>query len=212
MLQHRDDYEAKVEESRLAYRSRVYVSALERAKESWPFINGMVQYERKQGRESFSFDGIQIVLKLAPLLFDATSLSELSAFLKSERRTMKFSKDDLNLSLTKAESRLLTCYHLWSFLEQNEHVSVSDLSTHLGCSQETITEVANSWIAMKCLYDITNRTSTRISLTTCMTRKAFGKCSRCGVEVAAEKREFLNGFGCPKCRSNAGFVLTRDTK
>jgi hypothetical protein len=207
MQQHKDEYDRRIEQSRSAIRSRQYALGLGIAKQSWQFMNGMVQHERKHQRESFSFDGIVLVLKFAPLLFDLASLDEATSFLKTERRTMKFSCDDLQSLSIEAQERLWMGYRLWDYLEQHEAIDQSVLKGVLGGSQEKWRGIVNGWIAMGCVSGTTQAGSTQLSLTTRMEQRTYGKCFACGALAGAKKSTFLDRAVCPVCRDETWFVL-----
>src|SRR5262249_12965728 len=102
MDSHRTEYYALISNARSAEEQNRYSEAIELAKFSWEHSDGMMQYERKYDQSEFiSLDAFEIVLNLAPLLFDFESLNKMEEFLKSQRRIERRISDDLPDRLSK---------------------------------------------------------------------------------------------------------------
>jgi hypothetical protein len=98
-------------------------------------------------------------------------------------------------------------YQLWDYLEQHQVIDQSFLSSHLGGNQETWKGIVDGWIDMGCVSGTTQAASTRLSLTTRMEQRTYGKCSACEALAAAKKSTFLDRAVCPVCHDETWFVL-----
>ena len=71
MEDHRAEYQALMSKARSAEREGFCRRAVELALASWDHIDGMMQYERRyENKEFANVQGIEMILKYAPLLFD----------------------------------------------------------------------------------------------------------------------------------------------
>lgn len=205
---HKERYDACIAKARLEYRNGCYMQALQSGTSSWPYIAGMIQYERKyEERKSFTFEGLRIVFKLAPLLLDLESLSQLEVLLKNERRIVKSTPDDLLALLSEARDMLWNAHSLWDYLEGHGGVRQDELRRRLGRSQDQWRALAETWETMGLIVRIPDGSSYRLSLATQMETEIMGKCPACGAVAAAPKSLFLENAECPTCQSDVMFVL-----
>lgn len=208
MHSHQSLYHASISKSRLALRNGEYPRALEFAESSWQYIDGMMQYERKyEDRESFSIEAISIVLKMAPLLLQISSLTNLEVLLKNQKRIVKNSHDDLAVQLSAATELLWMAHRLWDYLEVNAGARQDELRRRLGGDQDQWRALAEGWEKMGLITRRPDRGSYSLFLSTQMNIETLAKCPGCGAVASAEKSLFLEHVACPTCHSEVSFVL-----
>lgn len=92
--------------------------AIKAAKEAWPYINEMMQFEQKsEDREFESVEALDLVLQYAPAIFDKESLDELETLLNDQRRIKRNTKADWVYSLSKARKLMRVACRLRNYLE-----------------------------------------------------------------------------------------------
>ncbi|MES2794278.1 MAG: hypothetical protein V4719_31985 [Planctomycetota bacterium] len=208
LLSHQLEYHRLIASARLAQRNGQTQQALELAESSWPFIDGMMQYERKyENRESFTIDGIEIAFKLAPLLLQLEILDRLEALLLSQRRIAKNATTDVVEQLSAAKQLLSRAHRLWDHLEQFGKVQQDQLRRDLGGSQDEWRALAEVWESMGFITRFPSRGSYRLSLVTEMDAEILGKCPACGNFAEAPKILFLETTACPECHADVMYVL-----
>ena len=218
MLRHREEYQSLMAEARSAEQEGVYRKAVELALSSWDHIDGMMQYERRYANREFAnIEGIDVILRYAPLLFDFSSLDALETILKNSRRIEKNTSENLGGKLAKARARMWDAHRLWDHLERHPEVSQDKLSRALGGSRDRWRSITDAWENMALVYRTRDGESHRIALSTRMGRVVPGKCSSCGVVVSAPKAMLLEKLPCPECRATVFFIIlstatTNDTK
>lgn len=211
MQVHQDLYHSSIAKARLEYKSGRYREALQCAMRSWSHINGMMQYERKyEGRESFSIEGILMVINLAPLLLDLESLNGLEALLKNERRIVKSTTEDVASQLSDARDAVWDAHRLWDFLEGHAGVRQDELRLHLGETEQKWESLTATWETMGFILRVPECGSYRLSLATQLDLQTLGKCPECAAVAAAPKSVFLQKVECPTCHSDVEFVLLGD--
>jgi len=208
MEDHSRRYEAIVSQARSAQQGGMYQNAIKLARSSWQHIDGMMQFERKYtGQESVNVEGIEIVLSLAPMLFDFMSLDELESFLKSQRRVEKNASGDLAAKLSASRKLMWDAHRLWEFLEHNSESRQDDVYRDLGGDLDRWQMISALWETAGILRRSRDGGFERLALTTQMDEPAWGKCSNCGAVGRAIKTTLLVEINCPKCRTRAHFVI-----
>ena len=119
MEAHRVQYHLVIAKAHAAEQAGLYREAIASALSSWDHIDGMMQYERKYEEASVSnFDGIDLVLRYAPLLFDFESLDKLESLLKNQRRIAKNSTGNLSERLGPARELMWVAHRVWNDFER----------------------------------------------------------------------------------------------
>lgn len=208
MERHQADHDATLDEARFALQSRSWHKAIAFAVSSWQYLDGMMQYERKyEGREFTRLESIDIVLRLAPLLFDLSSLDKLASLLKSQRRIDKNASADLAADLSKARSLVWQAHKLWNHLQQHPGFRQDELRTTLGDDQERWRRLSEAWEEMGIIRRAPERGSYRLTFATRLDMRVLGKCPSCGALCKARKVKLLNEAKCPKCGTETRFVI-----
>lgn len=202
------EYEARMRVCAKAEARGLFRDAVAAALSAWPFIDGMMQYEKRYGENEFgSVPAIDIVLRYAPLLFDSSSLDSLATLLKEYKRIERNTSHDMGTKLALAKQRLRENHRLWTYLENNIDSRQADLSQSLGGDQDYWRSVAEGWERMGLLQRTPERGTYRLSLLTRMDAVTWGKCPSCGQKAEAPKGMFLESMTCPACNRTVSFVL-----
>src|SRR4051794_39311350 len=116
---HHAAYHAVVAKARQAQQSGLYPEAIAFAMSSWEHVDGMMQYDRKQSGNAdvATIEGIEIVLNCAPFVLDVQSLDNLDELLKSQRRIIKNTSENLTQRLSTSRTLLWAAHDLWNHLE-----------------------------------------------------------------------------------------------
>jgi hypothetical protein len=211
---HRTEYYALVAKARAAERQGLYREALELASSSCEHIDGMIQFERKyQDKETVELDGIDMVLKYAPFLFDVQSLNSLASLLKSQPRIERSASDDISEKLSKARTLMFAAHRLWTQLEQNMETRQHELRRAIGGDQEHWRSIAEIWEKMGLVHRTAAEGSYQLTLVTDMGAMVMAKCPSCGATAKGQKARFLEELACPKCGKTGFLVLfVRDAR
>jgi len=208
MEAHRAKYASLMRKARKAEQEGLYRTAVETSLESWKHVDGMMQYERRYGDKEFtSIQGIDMILKYAPLLFDFPSLDTLQTLLKDYRRIEKNTSENLGDKLADARERMWEVHRLWDYLEMNPGTRQDGLRKALGGDQGRWRSVAEAWEKMGLLRRTPEGGSYRLALATRMGEVVPGKCPSCGHVTSAPKAMFIEALSCPECKTEGMFVL-----
>lgn len=206
--EHRDAYCAQMEKAATAQSEGMYKAAMDAAIGAWPYIDGMMQYERKfQEREFTSVEAIDLVLRYAPLLLDVKPLNRLEGLLAERKRIERDTSEDIAGLLGRARERIEANYRLWSYLEYHPNTRQDELREIMGGDQNYWREVAEAWEKMGLLRRVQEGRSYRLSLATRMGEVVGAKCPQCGTFVEAPKGILLDESPCPSCRKRVHFVI-----
>lgn len=201
-------YEILLLQARAALQSGNIPHSIQISVQSWPYIDGMMQYERKYNQREFkSVETIELVLKYAPIIFDTQSLETLEELLKSKKRIDKFASADLADKLATANQQLHSVLGVWSHLEQNTGFRQDELRRTIGGDQEWWRWVAEIWESQGYLTREPVANSYRLTLNVNYEEKVFGKCPCCGVKASSKKYHFWKEVACPKCKAAVYFVI-----
>lgn len=208
-LEHyRVEYRALMAKARSAERQGLYRRAVEFALASFPHIDKMMQYERTYEEKEFaSIEGVDMILKYAPLLLDFASLDTLESLLKKCRRIEKNTSQSLADKLAKARALMWDAHRLWDHVERNPEARQDELRRVLGGDQDKWRTLAHAWENMGLVRRTPEGSSYRLAISTRMAEVVSGKCPCCGSVSAAPKAMLLEQSRCPKCQENVLFVM-----
>ena len=208
MEAHRQEYHALMAKARSAEWEGLYRTAVESALSSWDHIDGMMQYERRYEEKEFTnIEGIDMILKYAPLLLDFASLDRLETILKETRRIEKNTSESMADKVAEARTLMWDAHRLWDHVEQNPEARQDRLSRVLGGKQEQWRSIAAVWGKMGLLQRTSEGGSYRLALSTRMGQVVLGKCPGCGGTVNAPKAMLLEKVACPECGASVLFVM-----
>lgn len=208
LKEHAERYENQLSEAALAERNGFFRRAVQIAWESCRYVDGMMHYrERYEDAEFSSIRSLELILKLAPLLFDFDSLNQLEPWLKDARRVEKRTSDDLAEKIADARKLMWDAHRMWGHTEASPGTRQDQLRQQHGGDQDRWRGIAEKWERMGLLQRTPSGGSYELSLITRMGQIVSGKCSACGTITQAPKAMFLEDLTCPKCSQIADFVL-----
>jgi hypothetical protein len=206
--QHREEYYAKVAAARAAQQEGDFRKAIEFAVLSWPYVDGMMQYERKYEERTFdSIEAIDIFLTYAPLVFDFVNLEVLAALLKTQRRIEKNTSGDLSDALAKARESIRDAHQLWNHWEGKGELCQDEADQNAGVDADRWQWIADHWEKMGLIRLTRDGGKVQIEFCTRMDEPTAAKCPSCGVVGKAPKSKLLDDVNCPKCRARVQFVI-----
>lgn len=202
------NYAAWMAKARSAEREGMYHEAVRLALASWDYIDGMMQYERKYAdREFANVQGIEIVLRYAPLLLDYKSLDELESLLKKYPRIDRVATDDIAQQLADARGQMWDAHRLWDHLERHPGFRQDKLRHDLGGDQEQWRTVVEFWERMGLVVRTPEGGSYRVALGTRMGGVVTARCPACGKTASAPKAMFFEELDCPECGVRVVLVI-----
>lgn len=202
------EYNRHLDLARNALQQGDIIQAVEAAVASWPFIDGMMQFERKYGgREFDTIAAIEIVLKIAPLVFDRQNLDRLEQLLREKKRIDKNTNADLANKLAEARRLMREAHRLWCHVEQQPNCRQDELRRILEGDQDRWRQIAEAWHGFGLLRKTPEANTYRLGFITNMEDHVSGKCPACGIIGKARKEKFLESAACPKCKETVHFVI-----
>lgn len=185
-----------------------YFTAIEHARGAFPFINGMMQFrEQSEGASFESIETIDMVLRLAPPLFDTASLDELEALLKAKRRIAKETNVDEKTQFVVAREQIRVAHRLWNFIEANPAVNSDQIAAHLQLVKSLWSGLLDFWVKANLLtvHDDSGQATYGFEHST--DHVIIAKCGLCGIACKGPKHRFLQQQECPRCQQSSLFVL-----
>jgi hypothetical protein len=208
MEAHNREYHQLLEKARGARQADALQEAIGAAVSSLEHIDGMIQYQRKyENVELVSLEGINLILEIAPLIFDFPSIETLEGFLKSHRRISKYAVDDPTGGAEMARRRMTTAHRVWDYLERELDETPERLAEKLNCEASDVRHLIEFWEANAILRRVPDGNGFRVRLATRMTESTLAKCSSCGAIAKAAKSLLLEFVSCPKCHRKVNFVI-----
>ena len=208
MEAHRLEYQAVMRQAREAHENGLYRKAIELSLASWDHVDGMMQYERKYIDTEFAtVQGMDMVLRYAPLLLDFQSLDKLEELLKACRRIEKNTSQSFTDKLHKARERMWNARRLWDHLAKNPNTRQDTLRRILGGDQDEWRATIELWEKMGLVQRSPESGSYRVALCTRMGELIPAKCPSCGELVEGPKGMLLEETRCPKCQATVYFVF-----
>ena len=205
---HSADYEGLMAQAQQAQRKGLYRKAVELALAAGQHIDGMMQYEQKYAnREFLSIPAIELVLRLAPLLLDLSSLDKLQDLLRQCRQIERETSAGFSKKIDEARAQTWRNHRLWRHVEQNPECRQDELGNILGGDQGHWVEVTEAWESMGLLRRTLEGRAYRLTLSTRMGELVKAKCSSCGNVLEGTKAVFLEEIPCSICQSTVLFVI-----
>lgn len=213
MERHYNEYNAVMSEAQSAEKNGLPREAVRLALSNMDNIDGMMQYSRKYLEKEFdSIEAIELVLKYAPFLLDATSLGKFETLLKSNRRIEKHTTKNLADRIAVARSHLWDAHRLWDHLENHADTREAELHNVLGGQASTWRKIVSVWDQMKLIQRANRAGELVLTLSTSMGRIVSAKCYSCGETTEAPKAMFLEEILCPSCEVRGYFVILMQTE
>lgn len=210
--QHQNEYWRRIHDAQAAELLGSWEEALATALSSLQFVSGMMQYERRyQNAEFESVAAIDLVLRIAPLLFRFDALEELQAFLKTNRQVDKLASDDLEQKVAQARQRMAENHRLYSLLERESQVGQDQLRARLGGARQYWQHLCEAWAKAGVIDRVRNGDTSEISLATRSDQIVAGRCPSCGKTSSMAKSDMLELVACPICQESVNLVLIGPT-
>jgi hypothetical protein len=204
-------YRVKMKLAADAERRGLYRDVVDAAVSGWPYVDGMVLYQRKYSDNDVArIEAFDLVLRYAPLLLDFRPLMGLELLLAEYKRVLKQAFPALTQRLGAARAQLMANHRLWAYLEQHPGAEQEALGRVLGGDQDGWRAVAEAWDHMGLLIRVPAGRSYRLTETTRMAEVIPGKCPNCGQVQRAPKAALLEPIACTSCGSCGAFVLLSD--
>jgi len=199
-------YLAKAHELMAAKR---FDEAIDLAIASFDYLDGMMSYAKKYEDTVFeTVPAIDFVLANAPLRFRYDSLNRLEEVLRAQRGIQRKASQDLSRAISIARNRMQDARALWALIDATANTAQRKTSSTAAA------EILVDWHRMGLVRRSPDVGGIGYCLTTQMGETALAKCFNCGVVAKAPKIRLLSSLNCPKCHTDAGFVIlpTTDTK
>lgn len=186
------------------------LAAVSMAVSGWPYIDGMLQYERRFGDRHATriIDSIELVLVLAPLTFDIESLEGLGELLRTHRRIASSSASDLNQRLVDARALLWDAYDIWDQLEREGEVSWNTLLAARACATDAVERLLRDWDEMGLASWIVRDNVKFVRLANSFDTRVNGTCPECGAVFQCPKSHCLKRRLCKRCDRRSLLVIT----
>lgn len=207
---HHAAYDELIAAARRALREGLYREAIDLSVKSWDFIDGMMQYEKRYEKGTFdSVDGIDFVLRYAPLLFDLPILRKLEELLDEKRRIERNTSADMGEKVARARLLMWDAHRLWNQLELQGTVRQDELNDILGGDQSQWRSIVEGWEKMGLVRRGREGKSYRVTLSTRLGEVIPAKCPKCGAHTDAPKAKLLKTISCSSCKESVVFVLKK---
>ncbi len=208
MEQHNQRYAELLKMAKGAEQEGLLKKAMQLAWESCEYVDGMMRHREKvDGTEFTSIPSVDLILRYAPLLFEADSLSRLEDWLRERKRVEKKTSEDLAGKIQAARELMWDAHRLWNHVEAAPGTRQDRLGKELGGNQDRWRWIAEMWERMGLLERVSAGPSYELSLATRMGKIVNGKCSECGAITQAPKAMFLEKVRCPDCSHHVLFTL-----
>jgi ribosomal protein S27AE len=165
----------------------------------------------KAGHKSeIDAEGIHLVLKYAPLLFEHSALDRLENFLKGKRRILQAASSELAADIEEARARMWRAHAIWDQLERQEKCKLNTLRLAFSGTDEQWTTIIRTWELMGVVASFSTNGIAFLKLATRMDELVVARCPNCGVNARLAKSVLLSAVQCGKCRKSEMFVQISD--
>lgn len=120
LQEHSEEYHRRMENASAAESAGNFRGAIDWAVSAWPFIDGMMQFERRYNEKDFyGIDAIDLVVRYAPLILSSATLDKLDALLRERKGIEKQTEEDLSAKVAHAREQIGEKHRLWCWLEEH---------------------------------------------------------------------------------------------
>jgi len=206
---HDQQYARLLDEAHDSLRVGDVFDAISSAVAAWDHVDGMMSYRRKYEKEEFrSVDCFDLVLSIAPLVFESAALEEAASILKSKKSVERHTSDDMGDRLSDAWELLRRAHRLWGHVAGRDWTGQAQLRSELGGSQEEWRRILDRWVDMGIVERRGEGLGIQIRLATDPDRSVKGVCHSCGGKVQAKRHDLLQPAACPRCGKVSEFTVT----
>lgn len=211
LQEHSEEYHRRMQIASTAEANGYYREAIDWAISAWPFIDGMMQFERRYNEKDFyGIDAIDLVLRYAPLILSLEKLDRLDELLRERKRIEKHTEEDVTAKVVAARQQVSQNHRLWCYLEANPGTRQNDLVERLGGRKRDWDQVIQGWLKMSLVTADCNDGFTKLSLRTRMGQVVKARCPCCGCISEGPKGIFLDSTRCLECHQDVLFVIKPD--
>ncbi|MFT3882934.1 MAG: hypothetical protein QM703_25170 [Gemmatales bacterium] len=199
----RTAFRTYVAQSKEALSQHQYSNAIELAIQSFAFIDGMIQYERRYEQvEDQPYPTIKTVLSYSPVLFRWKAIDEVERLLDSTKRIEKNSQIDWRAKIDHSRRLLGHALETWT------NIHARNSATYDGDQNRRIERVfiLSTWENMGYVTK-PNENGDLHSFVSNMEMRTRAKCKYCGDVCDATKATFLADIKCLKCGVTNLFVI-----
>jgi hypothetical protein len=195
-------YSALSAEAARAEQNGDHVQALQNAVASLAFQHDSVAFLRRfQKIEAPRLTSVELILRLAPLVFDPKPLDAVADWLAEANRAERKAYPEFAGQLDAARRRLALALRAWP---SHRPAALPPLAVE---DARTVQEMLAFWTWRGAVLKVAVPGATHYRLVTHPDRLARGKCHRCGAEDRARLAELLAPRRCPHCRAPSEFAV-----
>ncbi len=211
MEMHAAEYHRLMDIAATAERNGYFREAIHYAIQAWPYIDGMMQYERRYNEaEFYGIGAIDLVVTYAPLILGLKELEQLSELLAERKRIEKNTEENVTQKVQDARQRVYDNHKLWSYLETNPGTIQKQINKKLGGDKSRWDSVIDGWLKMGLVHRTMSDSDGQLFLRTRMGQVVKAKCPECGKISEAPKAIFLCETKCLDCHKDVLFVIVPD--
>lgn len=183
------------------------LSVIKFAESSWPHIDGMLRHVSKQtGQPVHALEGIALVLRYAPAVFNDEVLTRLEQFLIGKRRITKSAASDLKDDLARSRDLVWRAYAAWDQMEREHYCKTAELRHIFAGIHDGWERTIRIWESINSVRTLSIAGHVCHVLETKMDRIVSAKCPSCGTTARRSKAETLTPTSCARCRRSVLFV------
>ncbi|MBX3318066.1 MAG: hypothetical protein KF902_14515 [Phycisphaeraceae bacterium] len=209
----RAEYDDHMRLARDAENRHDYAEALRHAMAALEHVDAMMKFERRYEETEFdSVPCIDMVVRLAPLIFHAESIERVRAILKQHRAVERNTSADLAKTLDDAVARMADARRLWNSIEANPGTTLNALQESLGGDPGVWRDIVSQWVSASIVCRAIIPRGVELRLASEITAPARARCSRCTRLVQGKRGQFYTEQRCPTCGLDAMFVMVPDAE
>jgi hypothetical protein len=213
MEEHWRRYTAFIRHARDAEKQAEFSRVVGHAEASREHIDGMLRHASKEhGATELELDGIALVLRYAPVLFDYEALGRLEQFLAGKRRITNSSSSDLADDLADAHAFMRRARVVWDELERRRHWPINTLRQKFSGNEDEWCHIIGTWKSMNTVLALSANGVAYVTLATRMDDAIVAKCPHCGTHSRRTKSGLLAPSHCDTCRRPGVFVHIADAQ
>lgn len=206
----RAEYDEHMRVAHDAENRRDYAEAIRHAMAALEHVDAMMKFERRYEETEFdSVPCIDMVVRLAPLIFHAEGIERVRAILKQHRAVERNTSADLAKTIDDAAARMAEARRLWNHIEANPGVSLHALQESLGGDPRSWQKVLNEWKSLDIATVSTqDMQQARVWLSTPIDGECTARCPSCFQSQNGPWSSFLQDWACSHCSKVGAFVMT----
>lgn len=184
-----------------AQQNHLYSQAIDYALQSFPFIDGMIQYERRYKKtEQINQPTLKLILAFSPVIFRWHSIDQVEVLINTTKRIERNSDIEWRSKIDESRKLLISAQNLWNSIETLQH----DFSTIDPISRSFI---LTAWERIGLVSIVKDSKTFQYQFVSALNARYRAKCPECGQICDATKESLLSKLKCPRCMVTSYFVL-----